>query len=564
MSSTRMNRAKRNGAVIIILAVAVCSSSRLEAQNTVIAGVVKNASGSSIAGALVKVSSEGLGVGFMVVSQGQGRYVTPNLPPGKYTIDGFGGTYESEPSPLVEVGSGQQTKVDVVLTVPLQIPPRTKRMTDADYAKLMPDELDKHTIENICAECHSLGWVVSARKTPEKWRETLDRMQDKLISDRRSLSELLVPHNQVKDDPLTMAYVSKNYAPNVPVDLRVQEEWLPYKGGPSHPNRNLPPSVLEGKASKYVAMEFSLPTGSAPQDIAVDSRGLAWVSERDGGMLGRFDVNSMTYTRVLPPDGKNSKRQLHAVAVDPQDHVWFVDDGPNALIYQYDSSKHEFSSYPIPEYGWPVPDIGWARIQTISFLNGDVWAAGTTTDRLLRLNPATRKMLHVSLPKGSVPFGMAISADKKVWYAGEVSDTVVSVDPSNGRLTHNNLPTFRSDLRGLAADAAGGVWVAGMESNKLVNVDRSGKVSEYSLPTPESGPFAVAVDKKQNLVWLSEILTDRIARFDPNTNSFVEFPHPSSDSDVRRIEVDPTNPNRIWWVSAREDKVGYIEVLEKE
>ena len=38
----------------------------------------------------------------------------------------------------------------------------------------------------------------------------------------------------------------------------------------------------------------------------------------------------------------------------------------------------EFNSYPIPDYRWLVPDAGWARISTLGFMNGNVWATGMT------------------------------------------------------------------------------------------------------------------------------------------------------------------------------------------
>jgi streptogramin lyase len=55
----------------------------------------------------------------------------------------------------------------------------------------------------------------------------------------------------------------------------------------------------------------------------------------------------------------------------------------------------------------------------------------------------------------------------------------------------------------------------------------------------------VVVDKKGNFVWVSLQQVDRIARFDPRTEEWVEFPLPEAETDPRRIEIDPTNPNRI-------------------
>ena len=107
------------------------------------------------------------------------------------------------------------------------------------------------------------------------------------------------------------------------------------------------------------------------------------------------------------------------------------------------------------------------------------------------------------------------------------------------------------------------LWAGGHESGKLVKVDyRTGKVTEYSTPTEGSGPYSVDVDTKRNLIWFGERYADKIGRFDPRTNTWAEFPLPSVNTDVRRIEVDRSHPNRVWWSGSGSHRIGYVEVLE--
>ena len=53
-----------------------------------------------------------------------------------------------------------------------------------------------------------------------------------------------------------------------------------------------------------------------------------------------------------------------------------------------------------------------------------------------------------------------------------------------------------------------------------------------------------------------------MARFDPKSETFTEFPLASAESDPRRIEVDPSNSNRIWWSGNLSGRMGYIELLK--
>jgi len=111
---------------------------------------------------------------------------------------------------------------------------------------------------------------------------------------------------------------------------------------------------------------------------------------------------------------------LNSVAVDPQDGVWFVDDGPNSRILQYNPTNSEFTSYAIPEYRWAVPDMGPARIAALRFMSGNVWGTRLTAQKILRLDPHSRKITEYPIPRGASPRGLAIGSDGAVWYAAQV------------------------------------------------------------------------------------------------------------------------------------------------
>ena len=69
------------------------------------------------------------------------------------------------------------------------------------------------------------------------------------------------------------------------------------------------------------------------------------------------------------------------------------------------------------------------------------------------------------------------------------------------------------------------------------------------------------MDTKGNLVWFSEYGAVKIGRFDPRTNTFAEFPLPSTDVQPWMVQVDPTNPNRVWW-NSRLGRFGYVELTD--
>jgi virginiamycin B lyase len=551
---------------LVLLATVTLTQFRADAQTSSIAGTVRNAGGQPVAGALIEIGSDMPGLAFTAVSQENGRYGFPNLPAGKYQIQAYGGANQSPASP-VDMGAVPHPALDLILSSPLLVPAVAKRPTDEDYAKWMPasepPEIKEITISD-CKECHSLQWTVSARKSREKWEESVRRMYHDLLGRRMPLWFALKDDEFVggKRFSLLMDYLSKNFGPQSPVDTHVLEPWV-VPGSAPHPNRNLPRTLLAGPDAKYSSMEFSLPAGSTPDQLAVDSQGIVWVGEGPTGMLGRFDASSLAYTRIAPPSGKGAKSLLTAVAVDAQNQIWIADDGPNARILEYDPKTGTFDSYAIPEYRWPVPDVGPARIASLSIVNGYVWGTRLTAQRILRLDPKSGKILEFPVPRGSSPFGLAVASNEAVWYTAEVGNVVVKLNPTTGELTPHDVPTERSDLRGLSLDDKGNLWAAATESGKLLRIDgTSGKISEYTPPLADSGPYSVDVDTKRNQVWFSENFTDRLARFDAAGKSFVEFSLPSADLDVRHVQIDRTRPGRVWWVGSRSGKIGYIQTVE--
>jgi streptogramin lyase len=540
-------RVADNRGLMILLMVLIIASSHLtsEAQNSsTITGIIKSASGEPVAGAFVKVRGSDSGLAYMVVSQTQGRYSTPNLLPGKYTVQALGGDRQSDSAAPVEVTSGQQAKMDLVLSAPRKMSPPRKKITEADYEKLMPEGDGKKLLTSRCLLCHGMETVVPIRATPDEWEKTVDLMGVYLQDYRINLSA--EEKNGILD------YVAKNFGPDTP----------PFQEGSApDPNINLPATLVKGTEAKYVAMEFTLARHAGPHDIAVDSQGIAWVSERGSASIGRFDPKSFTYTLTPTPPAKHPQAALNAIAVDSRDMVWTIDNSANNRLYQYNTKSREFNSYDIPA----APNVRSAMNTIRFFPDGSVWGSGIASSRILKLDPKTRKVAEYPVPKGSHPYGMAIGGDKMIWYAAEYGNEIVRLDPSTGKLTRYKVPTPKSDLRRMAADVDGNLWAGAHEAGNLVKVDyRTGKVTEYPTPTEYSGPYSIDVDtnSKRNLIWFSERYADKIGRFDPRTNSFVEFPLPSPDSDPRRIEIDRSHPNRVWWSGMGSDRIGYIELIE--
>ena len=542
-----------------------------------VTGVVKNAAGQPVAGAYIKVKNQDLGLTFLVVSQDKGRYSTPNLLAGKYTVQGFGGGYQSELSVPIEVSNGQPGKMDLVLSTAQKISPRGRRRTTEDYAGLMPDGDGKPIVMTHCTFCHSVERIVPARSGKDVWQKTVGRMNAYLAGRpdlQKEHSVGPIPENQIGT---VVDYLTKSFGPDTPP--------LPEEKIFSGPNDNLPVTFAKGTESKFVAMELDRRGIFNVYDVNLDSQGTVWVSGRQSpqrtvgnvgnrremdriigqnatGALGRFDPQTMSIISIpLPPDKPSSV--LGAIAVDPQDNVWISDrDNKSTHWYEYKPKANEFQTFEIPPpLTLPVSVIREpVNANTLRFQDGNVWGVGNPTSRVLQLDPRTSKVTQFPVPLGSHPHGFVVGKDKAIWYATIMDQDVVRLDPASGNLTHYPVGIVDGGSR-MTADADGNLWIVS-RPGKLAKVEyRTGKVTKYDTPSREPWSFGIDADTTRNFVWFDETDAGKIARVDPRTGKFVEFPLPTATMGyIVRVIVDPTNSNRVWWSAPGE--IGYTEVIE--
>jgi len=525
-------------------------------------GVVKSASGAPVSGAFVKLQNAERRLTFMVVSQVQGRYTVKNLPAGKYVVQGIGGEMQSPLSAPVEVADGRTATMDVSLTaqrapaLPNAWPGRAPGQMGgegggAEAPPNLPDGAGKQIALTKCSVCHTPGRIVGYRTDREGWQETIADMRLYMEGSTRGVSLT------DQETAVLLEYVVSNFAEGVAGRAPAPKP---------DPNSRLPRTLVTGEAARYVAVEYEIPTvNTEPHEVTVDTDGNGWVTQRRGGKLGRLDPKTLTYSEVATPPAKSSNVQLNAIWAEPNNKLWFIDVGPNRRWYTYDTKTSEFNIY---EMSTKLRSGGAGGNTMRVHPNGTVWFNAIGNNTVIRLDPRTKEFTGFEVPAGvaagrsASPYGMAIAGDGKIWIALNSMSKMGRVDPVTGRIEEFDLPVQNALPRKGGPDRDGNVWFGLHGANHIVKIDSgTAKMSLYTPPTPDSGPYAASVDLKNNLVWVAQQQADKIARFDPRTETWIEFALANAEEDHRRLEVDQSNPNRVWWSGNNSNRIGYIELL---
>jgi virginiamycin B lyase len=542
----------RSGFTVIFAAALLfigCQFARAAENNSTIEGVVQDASGKPVTGAFVRLKNNARHLEFMVISQEQGRYTVSNLPAGQYVVQGVGGGFQSAVSAPVDVAEGKTAKQDLSLSakqgpaLPRAWPMKTPEALMVTVSKELPEGDGKKLVATRCTACHDLERFIGFHMPREDWTFTIRRMRARM---RTAKIRDLTP----EEAQLAIDYLSSNFAPIRQVDL----------------NDRLPRTLLDGKALRYRAVQYDIVdtlVGSEPHDIAVDPHGNGWVSQR-AGKLGKLDPKTLEYAEVsLPPGPALADGQLLGnLQIDAKGQLW-VPDGSNYRWLDYDVNTGKFTSY-----DWPKDNRADAGGNSMLIHpNGSIWE--TSGNQVRMLNTSTKEFKYFDPPsyvatqKPTGAYGITVAGDGSVWWAEDTADRMSRIDPVTGKVEEYKIPYDGVAYpRRMSHDARGDLWVGLWNAGLLMKVDYETKqMTFFAPPTETSGTYSVSVDRKNNLIWVSEQQADKIARYNPKTGEWVEFPLPDSESDPRRIEVDPNFPNRVWWSGNLSGRMGFVEVL---
>jgi len=527
----------------------VAASSVWAADGGTVTGVVSDASGKPVTGAFVKLKNDEKRLTFMVISRDNGRFDAKDLPPGKYRVQGIAGETQSEWFSNVTVTTGgEDAKVGLLLNSkrgpalsaawPQRIPEAQANKAPKDESGL-PEGAGRQLVAERCISCHDLQRVVVKRSDRDDWNHTVARM-------RTRMTVASIPDLTPAETTTVVNYLSEKFPLVQTYDA----------------NSRLPRTVLSSKAIQYRAVQYELVnTHAEPHDVAVDPKGNPWVAER-AGKLGRLDAKTLEFVEIDTPPGPAAadRQSLGNPQIDSKGTLW-VPDGPNGRWLSYDTNAAKFVSYT-----WPKGQGNAGGNSMAVHPDGTIWATGDNKEAR-QLNPATKEFKHYPAPsaKSKTPgaYGIAVAGDGSVWWAEDDADMMARADPATGKVEEYKIPyEGHAYPRRMGADANGDLWVGLWNAGKLMKVDHKTKqMTIYSPPTSVAGCYSVVVDKKNNYVWVSGQQADMIFRFDPKTQEWAEFPLPEAESDTRRIDIDPTNPNRIYWAGNIPGRMGFVEVL---
>ena len=120
------------------------------------------------------------------------------------------------------------------------------------------------------------------------------------------------------------------------------------------------------------------------------------------------------------------------------------------------------------------------------------------------------------------------------------------------------IPTFASGPLGIAPGPGGtgdGRFTENL-ANKIGRIDAAGAITEFDIPTPDSGPTAIVrgFDGSQDLMYFTETRGNKIAKI-ANTGQVTEYTIPTPNSSSTDLIFDGLEL-AVWFTERNAGKLG--------
>lgn len=521
-------------------------------------GVVSSQEEGAMEGVLVSARRAGSTITTTVVSDAQGRYSFPRarLEPGAYTLRIRAVGYELDGPASVSVAAGQPARFDLKLRTTQDL---ASQLSNGEWLMSWPgaDEMKQNFLN--CTQCHGLQPIVRSRYTAKEFAPIIERM-GRYSQGSTMTRPQLRPNshgggfaNPIRDDmsgagregerPVQSSRIMQTAEYLATVNLS--------SGHRRYALKTLPRP--KGKATRVVVTEYDLPRPETlPHDAAADAQGNIWYADFGTHVLGMLDPKTGAVTEHRIPITKPGAPQGSLDLVfDARGDIWLGTMYQGSLA-RFDRRAKTFQTWGSPTY----MDRDEARIAMVMPIyhdvDGQVWIGGDEEYQVDLKTGAWKTIDYsVGLPPGFratlSSYGVA-SDSKNNFFGMNLNGTyIIKVDAKTGTVTPYATPTPNSGPRRGHMDAQDRLWFAQFRGNRIGMFDTTaGTFQEWAVPTPWTNVYDVIADTA-GYAWGGGMNNDLVARLNIKTGEIVEYLLPNA-TNVRRVNVDNSTSPPTFWV----------------
>ena len=377
----------------------------------------------------------------------------------------------------------------------------------------------------------------------------------------------------------------------------------------------------KAKSNSYVK-EYKIPIPcTQPLAITTVPDGTVWFAQTNTGMIAKFDPSSETFTQYENPDWdrlqtswiEEAKKQnvlpiklrsmMWGMDYSPDGSIWYT-DGDNAAIWKFSLSDESYHVLSFPreddsEQVFPQRlEVDGSRI-----IINDLFGSKLSFFDFVQVGQAIRTFGIPSPISESLTSDFTIDSKDNVWYTTWIPNEAgvlvkfdypkyekqqaISSTITDGLLLQEfiefyQFPSGMDTPNGIAVGPNEKIWIADTSGNFFFSFDLdTEKFTKYvtsiphedsygnlKLPSYSSNPYWI--ERLDEKLVMNEHNANRIAVFDPITDTMVEYTIPSRNTswaDCEGIEYCgisqvfgfTVDDKKIWFTEWVENNIGVID-----
>ena len=177
-----------------------------------------------------------------------------------------------------------------------------------------------------------------------------------------------------------------------------------------------------------------------PYGLAIDQKGIIWVSGRGGNKLVRVDPKTGDTQALVPPFGC---LEPYGIAVDELGGVWIANAWCSDVAWRYDPQTATWGSVATKATPRGIASNG----------KGSIFVANDASSVIAKIDLATMKTVgYAELGAGRAPVGVAVDSTGFVWAVNQSTSSATKIDPTTLQIVLEqpvgNAPYTYSDMTG--------------------------------------------------------------------------------------------------------------------
>jgi virginiamycin B lyase len=546
-------------AILAVLATSVKGAG----PSVALSGVVSSQPEGPMEGVIVTAKRAGSTIAVSVVTDKTGMYAFPadRLQAGDYKLTTRAVGYGQPDTQTVTVDPAKKKELNLKLP---KIENLVGKITWGEFLSSVPGTQAEKDQLYSCVGCHAPTPIMQSTYDAAGFETTIVRMHNWAPSSSLSNPQLL-PY-RTEQNPKDADFAKFLSTINMGGDRTKLSYELKTMPRP------------KGKATRVIVTEYDLPRqGAEPHDAIVDAQGMIWYDDFGQSVLGRLNPKTgETKEWPMPIIKEGVPQGSLCLAIDKDGNVWIARPF-QAGINKFDPKTEKFSAWHEP----PEFNNDGSRTTFLApYSDGTVWFDDTHNMRLNHVDPNSDKVASFAAypgmklsytgsgergpaPRGHSMYGIAVDSKGTVYWADIAGGNLGELDPETAKTTLYPVPTVNSGIRRMHIDWEDQVWFGESYGDKIGMFNtKSKQFKEWADPTKWDAPYDVVRDKSDH-VWTGSWSTDLATRLDPKTGEIVQYLLPTTDVNIRRVEViNTTNPPSFLIGENHQAKIAVVQPLE--